>query len=312
MADSSSYLLIHDRVEWYVLALTEYLRRQGRSLFIFGPREYGSWPAVHRLGDANAGSLEGDSAVLHEQFLQHYHHLSVNEPPYEQFCYERWFLIHSFATTHSPFWYLDSDYWLAPSFPTPQLPADKLWDTAYVTPVSSAATVRGFLDYLIDIYRSGEYRKMAESHPVAGRPHMADMYALIHYAETNPALCHVLRRRLGSMGVCNNINHYQGHVTNEACKRVLMDLLDTKYYCIDRESRDLRQFHSLHFQGNCKVLLPLFIDPDIMAMEFEGVTIADMYRRYLRSKGEWLRSDPGRAMLAMVRSTPSRSLLEDR
>lgn len=127
MSDSNPYLLIHDRVDWYVLALTEHLRRQGRSLFLFGPREYESWPAVRRIGDANARSLEGDSAVLHEDFLRHYRHLSVNEQPYEQFCFERWFLIHGFATTHSPFWYIDSDYWLAPSFPTPLLPADKLW-----------------------------------------------------------------------------------------------------------------------------------------------------------------------------------------
>ena len=311
MPDSNPYLLIHDRVDWYVLALTEHLQRRGRSLFLFGPREYDSWPALRRIGDANARSLEGDSAVLHGKFLQHYRHLSVNEPAYEQFCYERWFLIHSFATTHAPFWYIDSDYWLAPSFPTPLLPDDKLWDTPYVTPVSGAATIRGFLDYLVDIYRSGEYRRMAESHPVAGRPHISDMYALIHYAETNPSPCHLLRRRAGSLGVCNNINHAQGHVTNEACKSVVMDLLEEKYYCIDRESQGLRQFHSLHFQGNSKILLPLFIDRDIMAMEFEGVTLADRYRRYLRSKEDWLRSDPGRAMLTMLRATPSRSLLDD-
>lgn len=311
MSDFNAYLLIHDRVDWHVLALTEHLQRRGRSLFLYGPREYDSWPAVRRIGDANADSLEADSAVLHETFLRHYRHLSVNEEPYERFCYERWFLVHSFATTRTPFWYIDSDYWIAPSFPTPLLPIDKLWDTPYVNPVSGPTTVRGFLDHLIDIYRSGAYRKMAEDHPVAGRPHMSDMYALIHYAETNPADCHLLRRRAGSLGVCNNINHPQGHVMNRACKRVLMDLLEEKYYCVDRESGDLRPYHSLHFQGNSKILLPLFIDPDIMAMDFEGETIADRYRRYLRSKEEWLRSDPGQAMLAMVRATPSRSLLDD-
>lgn len=311
MPDFNAYLLIHDRVDWHVLALAEHLRRQGRSLFLFGPREYESWSAVRRIGDANAASLEGESAILHETFLRHYRHLSVNEEPYERFCFERWFFIHSFATNRAPFWYIDSDYWLAPSFPPPLLPADKLWDTPYVTPVSGPAPVRGFLDYLIGIYRSGEYRKMAEDHPVAGRPHMSDMYALIHYAETNPALCHLLRRRAGSLGVCNNINHHQGHVTNDACKSVLMDLLAEKYYCIDRESGGLRQFHSLHFQGNSKILLPLFLDRDIMAMEFEGATIADRYRRHLRSKEEWLRTDPGRAMLAMVRSASNCSLLDE-
>lgn len=307
--DDPAYLLIHDRVEWHVLALTEHLRRQGRSLFLFGPREYGSWPAVRRVGDANGASLGGESAALRGSFLKHYRHLSVNDQSYERFCFERWFLIHDFATSGRPFWYIDSDYLLAPSFPTPELPIDKLWDTAYVTPVGGAETIRGFVEYLLDIYRSGEYRTLAESHPVAGRPHMSDMYALCHYADENPARCHSIRRRAMSLGVCTNINHAGGHVTDEACRKVLMDPLHGTYHCIDRESHRLRHFHSLHFQGIAKILLPFFIDRDIMAMRFKGSSIADMYRRHLRSKKYWLESGQGRAVLAMMRSSPSLAVL---
>lgn len=304
MTQPHAYLLIHNRVDWYVLALTEHLRRQGRSLFLFGPREYGSWPAVRRIGDANGDCLSGESAHLLGEFRKHYRHLSVNEPSYERFCFERWFLVHTFAVRGSPCWYIDSDYWLAPSFPPPHLPVDKPWDMPYVTPVGSAAAIRSFLEHLIEIYRSGDYRKMAEDHPEEGRPHMSDMHALFHYADTNPHACHSIRRRAGSLGICNNINHASGHVANDACRRVLTDLLDDRYYCIDRETHELREFHSLHFQGDAKILLPLFIDRDIMFMKFRGTTIAERYRQFLRSKEGRLRSAPGQAMLAMVRSVP--------
>lgn len=304
-----SYLLIHNRVEWYVLALTEHLRRQGRPVLMFGPRAYSSWPAVHRLGDASAVSLTGESAALHQDFLRHYRHLSVNDASYERFCFERWFLVHAFATRHAPFWYIDSDYWLAPSFPAADLPIDKLWDMPYVTPISTAAAVRGFIDYLVDIYRSDHYRTMAAAHPMQGQPHMSDMYALFAYADAHPTRCHAIRRHANSLGVCSNINHTKGYVAGTACRRVLRDPVGETYYCIQQDNNSLVPFHSLHFQGIAKILIPLFIDRDIMAMRFRGSTVADLYRGYLRSHAELFRGPEGQALLAAVRSTPSRSLL---
>lgn len=200
-------------------------------------------------------------------FAKIYQHLSTNSHGYELFCFQRWFILKEYVERHAidRCVYLDSDVMVYSDLGIEQACfADvDLTVTKGKNPqnmfVGGPAALERFCAFVTELYtrRAAElqerYRVYRASHAEGG---ICDMTALDDYAQTYP-------ERVADTAVIRDASTYDNNIRRSdgfAMRRRVKDLtwIDGRPYARHIATGQLVRFHSIHFQGGSKLLIPYF------------------------------------------------------
>ncbi len=215
------------------------------------------------LGDEQVG-LYGNSAA---EFAAHYEHMSGNHQAFEQFCFQRWFILHEWMEKNNvPIaFYQDSDVLLYCNV-TEEYP---LWGRDYAftlskgtSPATSYFTAPGlscFLDFVRDVYVNhnalyAELRRIYEEMQTQELPGgICDMTLFKFFREQ------VIHVSVGEMSDIkegatfdHSINVSDGFTVYKDIKGIVFDVLQRPY---GWHGEDRVRFNTLHFQGQAKNLI---------------------------------------------------------
>jgi hypothetical protein len=199
------------------------------------------------------------------RFASIYRHLSLNGYEYELFCFQRWFALQAVIEQHvsTPCVYLDSDVMVYDDLSSLQgrFSQFDLTVTRGKTPqnvfIRDRMAVARFCEFITDTY-TRHTDQLAERFEVYRSQHarggICDMTSFDDYRKQHP-------ERVGEMfeisdGAIydNNLNASEGFEMGGGIKRLFWRA--GKPYGKHIESGALVRFHTLHFQGGAKMLIP--------------------------------------------------------
>ena len=205
------------------------------------------------------------------KFAEHYVHRSSNGFNYELFCFQRWFVLLDWMQKHDiqSCWCCDSDVLvysdlgqLAGEFEKRGLVICS--GSGHSLLIQDRQALQEACELMVRMYTDEKYifelTRLYES--LAGEPGgVSDMSAFRIYAAESP-------ERVSDSGEVHEhgvidagmhvIDQFEGDV------RKTIHWVDGTPHCRHRESGDLVRFHTLHFQGGNKRLMPKFAsNPDL-------------------------------------------------
>jgi hypothetical protein len=148
---------------------------------------------VHVIADRSWSSILdvtfhdiSEFARATEAFRSVYRHRSVQDPRYEMFCFERWFILREFAARHGldELVCADSDVLVYPGWQAIRdlMGPARMTDAAWFNLFRSRQALIDWTEFIIQMYRSG-----ADEAAAAKYPHgLSDMTCLIEYGRLNP------------------------------------------------------------------------------------------------------------------------------
>jgi hypothetical protein len=216
-------------------------------------------PRSFALTQAAVADYSADVASFEKDYV----HTSINNELYELHCFTRWFVIREFVRRNriSQFCIFDTDILLFS--PAEHFAREFAGYAAGNWPWSNFFSDVGALDimcdYFHDVFRDrNRLMQLADQQKAnVGQPHMSDMVLLFELAKSNPKFLD--QNGFPHKGYDSNIRHSNGEyfVMDGPIKLLTIgpDRIPVAY-----RSRDNAPvpFHTLHFQGQTKLLMGRF------------------------------------------------------
>ena len=219
------------------------------------------------------------------RFAAEYQHLSTNLPPYEVFCFERWFILYAWMEKEGveTCFYVDSDMLIY---------ADVTQDTANYQGAEltylgggplcgfiSRAALGRFCEFLLWFYRDPEslqkargYFEAVQQRGVAGG--VSDMtlfeWFRLQEAEVQDATAQSTEVQSPFIDITQvvqgarydlNINQTEGFKLRRKGDIKRVSFRKNQPFATDATTQAPIRFKSLHFQGSAKLLIPQFVRP---------------------------------------------------
>ncbi|MEO7799471.1 MAG: hypothetical protein ABIY47_17280 [Opitutaceae bacterium] len=196
-----------------------------------------------------------------DAFSKIYTHLSHNQPAFELFCFQRWFVLHSVmaALELDHCFYLDTDVLVysnlsavRPAFAAADMTLN-FKQGPYSTFINNCSALRGFCEYITRLFTHHTVEMAAdfETWKRAGVPGgISDMHALRKYAESSP-LRTVDTAEVKDGACFDNVFHESdGFEMKDGIKQI--EWRNGIPYGRRTRDREKIRFHTLHMQGNSK------------------------------------------------------------
>lgn len=272
-------LFVHDKPDWLLLAILQECVHLDIEATVIGAVAYSGFGACREAFTLDE-LLERypPAAERLARFRRCYRHLSVNPEGYERFCYERWFYVHAWLELNQELVvYLDSDYLPLQGFGLDKLPHGAFMDSPFLNVLRSREVFAQFLEYMTEVFESGEIETFADRYRHLGQRHVSDMFVLREFSLANPTSCLFVMNTLIEKGICPNVQVSNGHTKSHGWRDIYRHPLTGQYFS-QRLDGSLAPFYSLHFQGPAKKYAPRFLRESTMNTVFQGRTLWDWYR----------------------------------
>ncbi|NTU78069.1 MAG: hypothetical protein HGA45_01490 [Chloroflexales bacterium] len=202
-----------------------------------------------------------------EEFAGHYRHLSSMPPAYELICFQRWFVVKSFMARNG----ITSCVVVDPDVMVyTDLSAEQLRFASYDLTVSAGKNpqmmflpslegLERFCAHLTDMYlrRLPEFEAWYSDFSAnGGHGGVCDMTAFADYRKAYPERVANLSVVRNGSAYDNNVRCSEGYAMRRGYKHFTW--MDGRPYGRNLESGERVRFHTLHFQGGAKLLIPYF------------------------------------------------------
>lgn len=207
-----------------------------------------------------------------ERFARRYHHISLNDPGYELFCYQRWFALLEFQERQGqPLLVLDSDLLIYPGADqalSKRMGNKGLCNTPWTNLIRRPEALQPFCDFLDQVFADrAEVERLAHlwGEGLGRGPHLADMELMFEYGQRHPDQVHDLEQDSYQAGFDNMVRDTQAHQALHGHKRIAYWRDGAPW--IARPEGEPQRFFTLHFQGISKPLMEFLhtIRADLLA-----------------------------------------------
>lgn len=222
------------------------------------------WPTRH----FNIADYHQDVGV----FRANYRHRSPNSPPFEMFCFERWFVITKWMREHNvdQAWICDSDLMIYSDLAEvatrfTEFDLGIAFISGHSLMVNRRERLEEFCDFINRMYTDptqiAKFDDLFANSPVVWDRSISDMTALSQFARSIPDHVIDLAEIHDSSVFDFHIRHLDGF-EGTTCKRIIWR--DGKPFGFHPDHAEPIRFHTLHFQGRAKQKIHAFAsNPDV-------------------------------------------------
>lgn len=202
----------------------------------------------YNISDFSAGA---------EKFAQIYRHISVNDAPYELFCFQRWFVLKEVMEKieHDGVWAIDSDVLVFPGLSDLRHFANqKMWNIPHTNFFRTAENLKFFTDFCERVFSDEELMSQIST-KFTLQPHISDMLLFYEIGYRFPSEIPDINSFGQFLGVDGGVKHTRGFAHVNAHKT--FKFIDRIPYCARDIGGEIR-YYTMHFQGLSKPLMQVY------------------------------------------------------